>query len=146
MSVVLGDAHGEHIRLTALSRERAESGDYDDDNWLNSRVGLRCSGFRADYPASLRSDDFDALATVLRAMQRRAAAPATWGPMEPWLELTIDPSGDIATVQGVATERIGYGNSLRFSMPLSAAAMERALDDIALLLTVFPVPPRPATR
>ena len=34
MPVVLGDAHGEHIRLTALSRERAESGDYDDDNWL----------------------------------------------------------------------------------------------------------------
>jgi hypothetical protein len=48
--------------LAAPSVPRARRvGDYDDDIWLNSRIGLRVPGFRADFPASLHSDDIEFL-------------------------------------------------------------------------------------
>jgi hypothetical protein len=145
VGVLLGDPRSEHVRLTAFGRERPASGDYDDDNWLIGRVALAVSGFRADYPASLRSDDFDQLRKILRSIRSPGSDGLNWEPMEPWIELTFATGGDVVEVRGVATERIGYGNSLRFVMPLSVVSIDRALDDLDELLTIFPVPEQPST-
>ena len=145
IGVLLGDPRSEHVRLTVLGRERPASADYDDDNWLIGRVALAVSGFRADYPASLRSDDFDQLRRVLRSIRNPGSDSSNWEPMEPWIELAFETGGDIIEVRGVASEQIGYGNSLRFSMPLSVVSIDRALGDLDELLTIFPVPEQPAT-
>jgi len=139
--VVIGDSHREHVRLAASRRQYGSTGDYDDDNWLVGEVSLRVSGFRSRFDAHLRSDDFVALRDALNRVHE-ARESGAWEPLEPWVALELGVKGDVMTVEGMATERIGYGNSLRFSFETSIASVGATIEQIDALLAAFPVPPQ----
>ena len=137
--VVIGDSHGEHLQLQASQRQHGSTGDFDDDNWLVSAVSLRVSRFSGRFDTHPRSDDFAALGEALRRLQREGRS-ARWEPLEPWVSLTVTGGRDRFTVKGTATERIGAGNSLRFSFEISAASVRPTIEQIDGLLAEFPVP------
>ena len=138
-SFVLNDPDSEHIRISVSARAREPAGEYYDDNWLVARISIRVTGFRADFPASLSSIDLSALRDALVRLATGRSMREDWEPIEPWLILRIDMGRDGEEVAGVANQRLIDGNSLRFSMPLARRVIDRAVDQLDLLLVEFPV-------
>lgn len=139
VGVVIGNARGEHVEISVIGREGGLTGDYDDDNWINSVIAVRVRGFSGRYQASLRSDDFTALQAALRDLIAGAGG-SEWVPLEPWIELRFVQSGTEFNVVGLAREQLSEGNSLRFTLRLSAVGVSATLRAIDALLAKYPLP------
>ena len=58
VGVVIGSTAGERITLKPLVRAHADATDYWDGNWIECAVAVTAGGFRGEYLASLRAEEF----------------------------------------------------------------------------------------
>jgi len=68
--IVIGSASSAQIILAPRHRTHVGATDYWDGNWVNCTVSVRAGGFRGEYIASLRAEEFTAFRADLERLHR----------------------------------------------------------------------------
>lgn len=95
--VILGQPSGDHLRIGVRRRTHPKAADYWDANWLDAEISIVVRPWRGNYDASLRTDEFAKFRKELEGLNDQSGSAATFSPMEPWLDLTLelDPLGHL---------------------------------------------------
>jgi hypothetical protein len=132
--LLIGSADGAHLSVEPFRREFPDAYDVWDGNTLCTAIRIVVGGFRADYEAQLRTEDFVKLRAALRELYEHLDGTASFETMEGWLRLQIRGDGrGHFTAECVALDQPGTGNCLTFTLELDQTdlpAMVRALEAI----------------
>src|SRR5436189_6366276 len=98
MKFSLGQSEHERIELEVLRYERAAVGEYYDDNWLTSQIGVRAGRFRGKVDAAVLTGELASFLTSLRPLYDTLRGTAEFSTMEEQLHLRLigDGKGHIA--------------------------------------------------
>jgi hypothetical protein len=107
--LVVGRRDEDHLEIRVLRRSHPQTNDYWDGNWVESEIGIHIRPWRATYQAQLRTEEFSRFRDQLRDVYDGTRWEASFEPMEPWLELTLesDALGHV-TIKGQAGAE-GFG-------------------------------------
>lgn len=140
--VSLSIAASEHqsVTIEVQSYERGVTGDYHDDNWLNVIVSVKAGGFAGRFSASFLTDDFSSFHEEVSALYETLKGSAAFSTMEEQLSLSLvgNGRGGIKLV-GVALDKAGIGNQLKFAFPIDQTHLRSLLHDLDEIKTAFPV-------
>ena len=82
MKFSLGQSEHERIELEVLRYERAAVGEYYDDNWLTSQIGVRAGRFRGKVDAAVLTGELASFLTSLRPLYDTLRGTAEFSTME----------------------------------------------------------------
>jgi hypothetical protein len=147
-TVNIGTLERNRLVLEVLGREHPNAVDSLDGNWLTVNVSVEVGAWLGRYGASLRVDEFERLLRGVRNLNDSLRGTAEFQSMEEWLhlKLTSDGLGHV-TVEGVARDAAGIGNTLSFHLALDQTFLPALIEELEGLLEEFPsrgaLPPRP---
>src|SRR5207245_2813088 len=106
MTFSFGQPEQERIEVDVLSYERAQVGEYHDDNWLVSQVRVCAGGFRGTVDAAFITEELVAFLAQLRPLYESLSGTAEFPTLEEqlYLRLTGDGKGHIELVGEVADQ------------------------------------------
>lgn len=131
---------GDHLRISALRRCHPDQHDYWDGNWVESEIQVRASGFEGAFRANLRSEDFENFNRELTTLSKTLSGKATFSTMEDQLTFTMEGDGrGHIQVSGQATDVVGVGNRLEFSLRMDQTYLPPILKALSVVLKKFPV-------
>jgi hypothetical protein len=140
MEVRLKADRGGYVSIDVTMRENPKATDYWDGKWLESRVRLAAGGFRAEFAATLRAEEFVRFRDGVRACMTNLTGTFEFATMEHQLEIVGSGDGlGHFTAQCIARDVAGIGNELRFELELDQTVLPTwafALDE---LVTTYPV-------
>src|ERR1700737_4044313 len=112
----LGGLERERITVEVTQCERASTGDYHGDNWLNVTVTVCAGAFTGTFSATFLTADFVAFRNELRTLHETLRGDATFRTLEEQLSLKLSGNarGQIV-LRGHALDRAGDGNRLEFN-------------------------------
>jgi len=140
VAVVLGSEATEHVTIQLLRRSHPTATDFWDGNWIESVIQVTAGGFRGEYNASLRSDEFQRFQSQLRALETTLKGTATLSTLEEQVRLDLDADGKgHLAVRGVAFDEAGTGNALQFHFELDQTYLTGLLRRLDEALAAFPV-------
>jgi hypothetical protein len=138
--ILISHSDGQHLLIRALSRSHSGLFDHGDGNWIDCEIELQIGGFRGNFRADLRSEEFHGFLEQLEGMRRTAEGTASFSTMEGQLALTVTgDASDTLRVTGEAIDTAGIGNRLQFAFDLDRAALPDVCQSLENLLTAFPV-------
>lgn len=139
-TVELRGQDGDHLSIEVGMRAHPGATDFDDGNWLSTRVTLRAGGFAAEVAATLRAEELRAFRDALRALDETLRGSATFATMEGWFELglEVDRRGRV-TASGFLIDDHTSGNRLRFTLRFDQTELKRMIRELDAVLSVFPV-------
>jgi hypothetical protein len=137
---LIGDEHGQHVLVRALSRNHPDLFDYADGNWVACEVEIVAGGFRGAFRADLRSDEFRAFLEEAEALTGALDGAASFSSMEGQLSLSLagDGRGHIR-VLGDACDTPGSDNRLHFGFDMDQTYLPQICRALEVLLAAFPV-------
>jgi len=134
-----GDQH-ERVTVVVTGYERQPTGDYHDDNWLNTEVELMVGAFRGRYQFSTQASEFESFLAQLSALYPSLVGVAEFFTLEGQLALRLEGnSGGAIELTGVAVDVPGTGNRLSFSLSLDQTNLKQAIGGLARVVEAFPV-------
>jgi hypothetical protein len=137
---VIGGHEHEFVAVALLGRERPESRDTYDGNWLRARVSVAVGAFRAEVPCTLRAQDFADLLPRLRRLEVDLVGSARFATMEGQLEFEITGDGrGHLDVQGRVVDRPGDGNSLTWSLTIDQTYLPAMIAAVSAISTTYEV-------
>jgi hypothetical protein len=143
----IGREHDDYLVVNVLRRAHPQATDYWDGNWVTSRVTIAAGGFRGEYPADFRTNEFASFRDQLRNAYDTLVGSAVFRPMEPWL--FIDVKGDGKghfRAECRAADEPGIGNTLAFEIALDQTDMPEILRTLDALCEAFPVIDPPPSK
>lgn len=145
MRFQIGGEAAEYVAVEVAGRTIPSATDFWDGNWLTTAVEVRTGGFRGDFRANFRVEELSRFAEAIRALLERRSSTAHFETLEGQLDLTFtqDHAGRIS-VAGVAMDRPGIGQVLRFELQVDQSYLPRLLHDLASVLDAYPVRGAPA--
>ena len=136
----LGGSEKSKVTVEVVGYERASSGKYNDDNWLNAVVSVSAGAFSGRFTASFVTSEFVAFRSQLQTLYQTLKGEAAFETLEGQLTLTLVGNGHGGvTLKGTALDQPGIGNSLSFELALDQTYLERALRDLDHIIGAFPV-------
>jgi hypothetical protein len=148
VEVLIGSANNEHVRIAVLGREFPDARDYDDGNWLITPIDLRVGRFRGHLPADLRAEELRQFREGLESVYERLEGESVLASLDGWIDLTVRCEANGAlTITGVADDRPGIGNKLRFQLEgLDQSYLPTIIGSLREAERAYPVrDPRPGT-
>jgi hypothetical protein len=140
LQLVIGSAEHERVVVEVLGRERPDSLDADDGNWILSHVSVESGGFHAQFTCSLRAEDFAAFLPQLQHLVVDPRGAAQFRTMEEQLELDLQGDGlGHFDVQGQAVDRCGTGNTIGWSQTIDQSDLLRLIASVAAISTAYNV-------
>jgi hypothetical protein len=138
--VLIGDVEAEHVMIRPLFRSQADLFDVRDGNWIDCEVQVAAGGFRGNFRADLRSEEFQGLSAELDALNQTLEGTATFSTLDGQLALTLtgDSAGRVR-VTGEAVDAAEHGNRLHFSLEIDRAHVPPICESLNALLAAFPV-------
>lgn len=137
------------LQIAVLGRSHPNCDDFWDGNWLNVQIHLAAGGFRADYPACFRSEEFERLFFSLTQADLDLETlsipkPIQFRTFENQLALEIesDRLGNFQ-VRGTAVDQMYSDHQLTFVISLDQTQLPAMLGELAAILEAFPVIGRP---
>jgi hypothetical protein len=139
-SFAIGEDGHESMRCTVLGYERAPSGDYYDDNWLNCRLEVKAGAFRGDFSTSLLTSELLGIQAGLGKLHRDLSGSYTFEAMEGQLVLnaSCDRIGHIQ-ISCEVWDQPGIGNRLSFGIFIDQTFLASTLQQLADVVHAFPV-------
>jgi len=134
---LLGDETGQ---LTIQVLSRSAELDFWDGNWLDCNILIEAGGFRATFNANLRTDELERFFLDVKILYGSLRGEAIFDSMEEQLYICLkgDGLGHI-TAEGVARDRPGTGNELKFVLELDQTHLFGTMSQLSELLNRFPV-------
>ena len=146
VQLVIGRQAADHVRIRPVCRERPNSTDYWDGNWLDVEVAIQSGTFRGNYRANLRTDELASLLEGLVGLSDNLSGEAALQSMEQWIRLQLagDGKGHFH-VSGDVRDQSGTGNRLTFEFEIDQTELAPIVRDLEAILSEFPVKGSPDT-
>jgi len=142
--ILVGDASGEHVKISLLSRNHPECDDYWDGNWIASEVELHAGAYRASFRSNFRAEEFAFLHQSVCQFSETLCGSARFDTMEDQLafELIGDGRGHIR-VEGTSLDVVGVGNRLSFHFEIDQTYLVGIVRSLEKSISTYPVVGRP---
>jgi hypothetical protein len=139
-AVVIGSSGSSRLTLEPTVRTHAGATDYWDGNWLNCRVTVSAGGFRGEFVASLRTEEFVAFRRDLETLYDTLSGHGGFHSMEEWVELDLtgDGRGHFRGTCRIRDEA-GVGNLLQCEVECDQSDIPEMLDSLRRIERRFPV-------
>jgi hypothetical protein len=101
-------ANREPVIVRPSRRENPEANDHNDhwdSNWLYATIEIAARGFRGEFEAQLRAEEFVCLRDQLRPLHEHLGGSARFETMEGWLRIDIQGDGKGALSRSVCRGR-----------------------------------------
>jgi len=140
MDILVGDIDGQHVILRPLGRSQPDLFDYSDGNWVSCDLHLSVGGFRGEFRADLRSEEFLAFLEELASLRQTLEGSATFSTIEGQIgfSLTGDERGHVR-VEGDAVDVAGTGNRLHFGFDIDQTYLPPLCRSLESFLGAFPL-------
>ena len=139
-SFCIGSSKHEFIIVKVINYERAVTGDYHDDNWLNVEVELKIGGFKGAFSASFLTEDFVNFYHEVQHLYEVLHGTAKFHTLEGQLSFALKGNGlGGIEVKGVAQDQIGVGNELVFGFLLDQTHLVALLKELIEINASFPI-------
>jgi hypothetical protein len=138
--VLIGEASAQHVLIRPLSRSSPGLFDDRDGNWIECEIEIVAGGFRGEFTADMRSEEFHAFMDQVSELGRTVDGAASFTTMEGQLalSLTADRSGRIR-IAGEALDLAGSENRLAFRFDVEDTCLPEMSRSLESLLAAFPV-------
>jgi hypothetical protein len=138
--VTIGGEQAEYLALTVRGRERPDSADFWDANWLVCTAEVVAGTFRGRLDASLRTDELEGFLRQVERLNERLSGEAELTTMEGWLavRLTADGRGHVEAICRLC-DGPGSGNVLECRLGLDQTFLPPLLRQLASTLSAYPV-------
>jgi hypothetical protein len=142
--VRIGGAARESLVVQIAARERPQSMDDWDGNWLHASVEVHAGGFDGRASGAIRAQELVVFRDDVAALARSLRGRATFSTMEDWLaiEMTGDGRGHVE-VTGRLHDDPGSVNRLMFRLEVDQTHLSHVLAALDDVVTRFPVRGRP---
>jgi hypothetical protein len=140
VKLVIGRPAADHVRIRPVCRERPNSTDYWDGNWLDVEVAIQSGAFLGNYRANLRTDELASLLEGLVGLSNNLSGEAGLRSMEHWISLQLVGDGKgLFRVTGDVRDQPGTGNRLTFEFEIDQTEIAPIVRDLEAILSEFPV-------
>jgi hypothetical protein len=138
--ILVGNAGGEHVQISLMSRSHPGYDDYWDGNWIASEVELRIGAYRASFRSDFRSEDFVSFHQSVCRLSETLRGSARFDTMEGQLALELigDGRGHIR-VEGISLDVVGVGNRLNFHFDIDQTYLARIVRSLEKSISMYPV-------
>jgi hypothetical protein len=138
--VRIGGKLAEYIALTLKGRERPDSTDYWDANWLVCTAEVAASTFRGSVDSSLITEDLVQFHQQVQQLYERPGGEAELTTMEGWLTLRLTGDGR-GHVEATCRLRdpAASANTLECCLNLDQSYLPPLLRQLATVLKTYPV-------
>jgi hypothetical protein len=135
-----GYSEMERLEVEVQGYERTATGEYYDDNWLNTTIRVRAGGFRGNVDASILTVELVAFLDQLDPLCETLQGTAEFSTLEGQLhlQLTGDRKGHIELI-GEILDQAGIGNKLRFKLKFDQSMLRSSIRELENVVTQFPV-------
>ena len=138
--ILIGDASAQHVLIRPVSRTTPGLFDDRDDSAITCEVQIAIGGFRGQFTAQLRTDEFRSMLDEIEAsgpsLENAANLDATSGQID--LSLIGDGAGHVL-VAGYVADAEDDGNRLEFAFAMSEAVMPDLVRSLEQVLAAFPL-------
>lgn len=137
----IGQLGRNHLIVQATRRLYPFCTDYDDGNWIETRIEITAGGFRGTIKASLRAEEFQSFRNELALLNSSAATTrAEFSSIEEWLNVRIEREGiGNYIARCAAIDQPNTGNELKFSVAFNHTEMPAILRSLDKIVEEFPV-------
>lgn len=128
------------VSVNPSRREFPELADYWDGNWVYATISIVAGGFRGEFEAQLRTEEFLRFRDELRPLHDSLIGRAKFETMEGWLSIDImgDGKGHFHA-DCVAVDMPGTGNHLSFGVDFDQTDLPEILKGLDAITQTFPV-------
>ena len=138
--VLIGDAGAQHVLIRPLLRSHPGLFDSADGNWIDCELEVVAGGFRALFPAHLRSEEFQSFLEEVQDLHRTLDGAARFTTLEGQIALSITGDGKGGVhVSGEAIDDAGSGNRLQLKFDIDQTYLPPICASLEHLLAAFPV-------
>ena len=138
--VLIGDAGEQYVLIRPVGRSSPGLFDYSDGNWIVCEVEISAGGFRGQFSADLRSEEFQTFMEQVSELGRTIDGAATLSTIEGQLTLSLAPDGNgRIRVAGLALDAAGSDNRLSFRFDIDQSCLPAVSRSLEYLLAAFPV-------
>ena len=132
-SFKLGTDAGDHVTVEVHERT------YEGDDWLAATISIRSGAFAGSFDAALMTCDFQPFERQLQELYESLRGTATFSTIERQLEVNCvgNERGGIS-IDGVAQDRAGDGNQLRFQFDLDQTYLPELISELQQIQSEFP--------
>jgi hypothetical protein len=129
-----------HVIVSPNRRAFPEAAEYWDGNWVYATVSIAAGGFRGDFEARLRTEEFVRFRDELRPLHDNLVGRATFATMEEWLSLDVAGDGNgHFHADCIAVDMAGTGNRLTFAIDFDQTDLTEILKGLDAITKTFPV-------
>lgn len=139
LEVRMGGAGRERLVVRVSGRERTDSPESDDRNWLRGSVEVQSGQFAGSTKCSLRVEDFADFRKELALLTDDCSATAQFKTMEDRLSILVkDDDHDRLTVTGhISDDSAGNRLTFRFAtdrrgLTVALAALDKVIDEYSV--------------
>jgi len=128
------------VSVSPSRREFPELADYWDGNWVYATISIVAGGFRGEFEAQLRTEEFVRFRDELGPLHNSLVGRAKFDTMEEWLSIDIagDGKGHFHA-DCVAIDMPGTGNRLTFGIDFDQTDLPEILGGLNAITKAFPV-------
>jgi hypothetical protein len=139
-SVRIGGEQAEFIALTVKGRERPDSTDYWDANWLACSVEVAAGAFRGRHDSSIRTEELEQFYQQVGGLNERLVGQAELATMEGWLVIRLigDGRGHVEVTCRLCDDPAS-GNTLECRLSVDQTFLLPLLHQLAAVTSVYPV-------
>ena len=133
--ILIGDASAQHVLIRPVSRTTPGLFDDRDDSAISCEVQIAVGGFRGQFAAELRTEEFRSMLDEIEASGTSLENAANFDASETF---SIVMSGNVL-VAGYVADAEEDGNRLEFAFAMGAAAMPELVRSLEQVLAAFPL-------
>jgi hypothetical protein len=138
--ILIGDPGGQHVLIRPLARSLPGLFDYSDGNWVVCEIEITAGGFRGQYRADLRSEEFQAFADEMSGLSTTLEGTAGFSTIEGQIGFSLTGEGNgVVRVEGEGADAPGTGNRLHFGFEIDQTYLPEISRALEALLAAFPV-------
>jgi hypothetical protein len=138
--ILIGDAGAHHVLIRPISRSHPGLFDHSDGNWIDCEVQIAAGGFRGQFRADLRAEEFARFLTEVLALNSALDGAAAFTTMEGQLAVTLTGDGNgHVHVRGTAADEPGSANQLQFGFDIDQTYLPPISEALEHCLAAFPV-------
>jgi hypothetical protein len=135
-----GQSERERIEVDLLGYERALTGEYWDDNWLNVVIRVQAGGLQGKATATFITAELIEFLSQLRPLYETLSGEAEFDTMEQQLNLKLkgDGKGHVELC-GEVLDQSGIGHRLNFTLHFDQSQLAASIRELERVTSQFPI-------
>lgn len=135
----LGGKNSEFVAITVYGLSYPDSSDWEDGNWLDTKVAISAGGFRGKVGGHTRAEEYEKFLEGLVPLYESLKGEAGFATMEEWLTINVKGDGGGHTsVEIEIKDAPGVGNTLTCRLTLDQTYLRDTIADLRVIVEQFP--------